>query len=243
MKKITLNNIKDLALLPENKTLKATIVYTNGAKEKKRVLNGGYFLFFFEKGLRKWGKKFFSWQENWQKIEVQVPEEADKAIKWRKSLERALNMLTESGLWTDIRQDIEAALDIGYQNICRAVEIDRSPSLPNEKYDDWKERISKEIEAIDKRLNKTIIWYLSSPLKIKKMYFGRQNEVILAEIKSALKHKEKYESGSIRVIYDVSFYYDAEANKAFYSEEYKDCGNGHYYLALNATHAVFWEDD
>jgi hypothetical protein len=243
MKTITLNNIKDLELLPKSQRLQATITYATGGKEKRRVLNEGDSLFLFENGSKRWGRRFFSWQENWQKIDVRVPEEVDKEIKWRKSLERALKMLKESGLWTDIRRDIEAALDIGYQNIQKAVEIDESPYLPNEKYDAWKERTRKEIEAIDKRLNQTILWHLNRPLKIKKMYFGWQNGVILAEIKRALKDKEKYDSGRIRVNYDVSFYYDPEANRAWYNEEYKDCGNGHYYLALNATHAVFWEDD
>lgn len=31
--------------------------------------------------------------------------------------------------------------------------------------------------------------------------------------------------------------------KAFYSEEYKDCGNGHYYIAISESHAIFCEDD
>ena len=30
---------------------------------------------------------------------------------------------------------------------------------------------------------------------------------------------------------------------AWYSEEYRGCGNGHYYLMFDATHAIFYEDD
>ena len=30
---------------------------------------------------------------------------------------------------------------------------------------------------------------------------------------------------------------------AWYSEEYRRCGNGHYYLMFDATHAIFYEDD
>jgi hypothetical protein len=30
---------------------------------------------------------------------------------------------------------------------------------------------------------------------------------------------------------------------AWYSEEYRGCLNGHYYLMFDATHAIFYEDD
>ena len=46
-----------------------------------------------------------------------------------------------------------------------------------------------------------------------------------------------------RSSYDVSFSYDPKLQHAWYSEEYKNCGNGHYYLALDETHALFYEDD
>lgn len=31
--------------------------------------------------------------------------------------------------------------------------------------------------------------------------------------------------------------------RAWYSAEYKNCGNGHYYLLLDASHALFYEND
>jgi hypothetical protein len=46
-----------------------------------------------------------------------------------------------------------------------------------------------------------------------------------------------------RTSYDVHYTYNAKEKKAFYSEEFKDCGNGHYYLAIDNTHALFYEDD
>ena len=32
-------------------------------------------------------------------------------------------------------------------------------------------------------------------------------------------------------------------NYAWYSEEYKGCLNGHYYIALDEKHVWFYEDD
>lgn len=43
--------------------------------------------------------------------------------------------------------------------------------------------------------------------------------------------------------YDVGFSYNPKQKKAWYSEEFKNCSNGHYYLALNNTHAFFIEND
>ena len=43
--------------------------------------------------------------------------------------------------------------------------------------------------------------------------------------------------------YDVSFQLKAKERKAWYSEEYRGCGNGHYYLALNHSCALFYEHD
>ena len=31
--------------------------------------------------------------------------------------------------------------------------------------------------------------------------------------------------------------------RGYYSEEYRNCGNGHYYLLFDATHAIYYEDD
>lgn len=77
----------------------------------------------------------------------------------------------------------------------------------------------------------------------KSMYFGKfWNAHKKQMIKECMEKKESV-SFSTRVSYDVSFEYDAERNKAWYSEEYRGCGNGHYYLAIDKNTALFYEDD
>lgn len=89
---------------------------------------------------------------------------------------------------------------------------------------------------------------LQDNLKIKKMLFhkGSYNsgttKMILQNIAEAINTKTKYNYKGFNG-YDVSFEYNPETNKAWYSEEYVGCANGHYYLALNRTHAVFYETD
>lgn len=85
-------------------------------------------------------------------------------------------------------------------------------------------------------------------LKIKKMIFHKskwQNYITAEKLKQiayAMDNKEKFHTSG-RNGYDVSFEYNPELNRAWYSEEYSGCGNGHYYLALNRTHAMYCEDD
>ena len=65
-----------------------------------------------------------------------------------------------------------------------------------------------------------------------------------AAIKDALDNKGQYRC-SWRYKYDCSVEVNAteEVQKAWFSLEFKDCGNGHYYLLLNENLAIFAEDD
>ena len=75
------------------------------------------------------------------------------------------------------------------------------------------------------------------------MYFGKYtNKDEKLEIKAALNDHRSYSTNAY-TSYDVSFEYNADKNMAWYSEEYKGCGNGHYYLALDENTALFCEDD
>ena len=83
-----------------------------------------------------------------------------------------------------------------------------------------------------------------SDAKLKTMYFGKHDNHYVKEcISNALAEKRRYCSGRYRTSYDVSFEYDPSRNMAWYSEEYKDCGNGYYYIALDANTALFIEKD
>lgn len=64
-------------------------------------------------------------------------------------------------------------------------------------------------------------------------------------IKNHLENKEDFHY-YWRTSYDISVsgkLCDDGIYRAWYSAEYKDCGNGHYYLLINENQAVFAEDD
>ena len=100
----------------------------------------------------------------------------------------------------------------------------------------------KQNETGEDFLDTDYIWELSE-CNLKSMYFGKYNNSEKKEnIKRHIQNKKDYNT-TARTSYDVSFEYRAEAKKAWYSEEYKNCGNGHYYLALDHNTALFCEND
>ena len=94
---------------------------------------------------------------------------------------------------------------------------------------------TRDFEWINKAKIKTMIFHRSR-------WDNAKTEHIRQNIAEALKNKTSYQCRGSNG-YDVSFEYDAEKNKAWYSEEYVGCGNGHYYLALDSTHAIYYEKD
>ena len=82
-----------------------------------------------------------------------------------------------------------------------------------------------------------------SNVKLKSMYFGKyRNADIKQEIKNAYTEHKSYNC-QLQLGYDTSFEYNAEKNMAWFSEEYRGCENGHYYIALDENSAWFIEDD
>jgi hypothetical protein len=75
--------------------------------------------------------------------------------------------------------------------------------------------------------------------------YGDRNARIGAFSKAIEESKDKDPDWSFRDHWRTSYDYSVHITngRAWFSEEYKDCGNGHYYLLLNANCAIFYEDD
>jgi hypothetical protein len=167
----------------------------------------------------------------------------DKRAAWVKSWQKVKKTLEASGLYPDVLQDINNALDIGYDKIqqARTIENRWDQSIS---YQENQEKNRADIAAIDSRINTGwTLWHMSEPAKVKKMYFGKYGTAEKLDVIAEYLRQKKECHVTGRSGYDVSFRYDPKQNKAWYSEEYRGCGNGHYYLALNGTHALYYEDD
>lgn len=227
-------------------------VYADGSKEKRRLFISDGSICVIGKGRKRKGHHLTDEMGGYgfknQLRDIVKFDEKPISEKWQHSINKAINLLEKSGLWVDVLNDLKTANAIGYEKISRAYEISNS-DFEGLKYDEKQKEINKRIAEIDARLigeaghfKTEILWYMARPLKIKKMNFGTFNEIKLKEIAEGLKEKKKF-SVCATANYDVSAEYSPDKNSAWYSEEFRNCGNGHYYLMLSDSHAVFWEDD
>lgn len=165
--------------------------------------------------------------------------------KWEDGWKKVREKLVASGLWSDIIAEIDLAFKLGYDTMTVAYKeywdtpLDKRVEVFLAKYPLL---VAKNDEGKD-YIRCTVLWNYSKLPKVKKMRFSSyNNDAILQRIQSAMDASTDYSTHG-RVAYDVSFSYNASRKTATYSEEYRGCGNGHYYIALDSTHALHVEDD
>lgn len=186
--------------------------------------------------------------------------EPDQNEAWHKSLSRAIKAMEKSGLWNEILQVFILLQGMTYEDkeiisqlywSCPKLRLDEEKTV-SEYNEEFRKIFAYYMEKYpfvfgqDEKgryfVRTNFIWE-TSDCKLKSMYFGTDNKRLKEQIMNAIKNGSSYNIPRIAVNYDVSFQYDAEKKKAWYSEEYRNCGNGHYYLALDNNLALFCEDD
>ena len=217
---------------------KFKIIYDDGRIEQNRLFANGDRIGYLAPRKKKSGYLFDL--QGVYAISCDLPQEVERNAK------RLMELLEKSGLWANIRKQVQELLDFGYENYCEQNCPSRifNPDLAcnilhwNVKKMDFRPRYAGQEEA------------------------ARCNEITLNAIANAMSGPEnEYQTRVEGRSYDISFSYnagqigkpmwkaypnDAQGDgirRAWYSEEYRDCGNGHYYLAINATHAIYYEKD
>lgn len=213
-------------------------------------------IFVFGKHCTKSGSRWISHEGFVGAYDIITISEAEINSKWQRRMRRAVKCMETSGLWTEIKKVFEAILYSGM-----TLEEKKALYELYENYDSPAKDFSEEEKAKaflpylrkfpfvfyedhngNLHIDTEYIWELSD-CKLKSMYFGKYaNKRIKDELQQAIRSKKDYK-GSRTVSYDVSINYQAKDNKAWYSEEYRNCGNGHYYLALDHSTALFYEND
>jgi hypothetical protein len=195
-----------------------------------------------DKGRKKWGHELSSWDgfENWATLRLVEHDEIDYYKRFVKRATDALKMLNESGFWKDIKESIEH-----FFNLSETEQRELVNDIMTNSYELFYHEVYKEngkyswvsgyqvFEAfVRKTCWKSIPW----------SKYNRQRES--AEIENAIKDKKDYHrrwtNGYDNTI-EITFADDYP--RGWLSCEYRGCGNGHYYLLFDATHAIFYEDD
>ena len=209
--------------------------------------------FVFSKGCTRRGRYISAEQMLKEFILIEKNEEA----AWQKKIQRAKKLITESGLWPNMYIYFTNLEKMTLEDKQKILELYwsipfMSRKNPVDKINDihetiFGEYIKKYPFIFPKDENGAMFVdseyiFEKSDVKLKTMYFGRDNRFIKEQIRSALKNKNAYSTHE-RTNYDIRFQYDPETNRAWYSEEYLGCGNGHYYIALSENAALFCEND
>lgn len=183
----------------------------------------------------------------------------EKNAQWHKKLANIEKRLIASGLWENIKEvahNLQTMTKEEYDTYvqtlydirklrCNLYVSEEEKKVLFPKLKETKEAFVKKypfLKCEDGSIDYSYIEDWISTLKTKSMYFGDSNELTKKMISEHLKDKTSF-SDNGHTSYDVSYQYDADKNRAWYSEEYRGCGNGHYYLALDSSMALFYEDD
>ena len=223
---------------------KFKVVYDDGRIEWKRLFVNGERIGYLVPRKKKTGYLFDL--QGVYAISCDFPQEVDRNAQFERNAKRLMELLEKSGLWANVRKEIQGLLDFGYENYCKQ---------------DCPSRI------FNSDLVYNILHWNVKKMDFRPRYAGQEeaarcNEITLNAIANAMSGPEnEYQISVVGRSYDISFSYNAGQigkpmwkaypngtqgdgiKRAWYSEEYRGCGNGHYYLAINATHAIYYEKD
>ncbi len=238
-------NKHELEKIPLREKFIATSVFNEKCRAKREDEDH---VFVFAEGKSRYGRRY-STDEFCRSFEIkETPQDV-----WEKNVRRIVKLLAKSGLWAELLEIFQNLEKMSYSDFCEISKI--YYAIPYIKGEDRGERTERIKNALNSYITK-YPWiitengintdYLRGGLaeaKLKSMYFGKGcNHLAKREIADALLNRRKYSTRGY-ASYDVSFSYDPEKEKAYYSEEYRGCGNGHYYIALDGNTALFCEDD
>lgn len=206
-------------------------------------------IFVYGKGRRTYGKRLSDTEFcRYFAPKVAKKRSIDENEKWHRSLRNILKHLDKSKLWPSIYEEVSILLNITFEEFKILYEYrwafrEIGPAMQADV-----QRLKQKYPMIcnattSNGLRNSLFTEMYYRPRLKSMNFGSMNDYYKSQIAQALAERRSYSTGRVRCNYDVSFEYNAEKSAAWYSEEYKDCGNGHYYLALDGGTALFCEDD
>jgi len=197
---------------------------------------------------------------------AKVKAESDKFRQFHRNAERVAQILRVSGFWPDILKRVETEAAMTEDEYTRLAALHDEyfdyGSHEGMTYEEGRERdrkIREEFNAYyEKHGAKGDIFHFrdfSKPKQVISVPYGDNDSYADKEygVACTLRAIEQVKGGEAdylhrhwRGSYDYSVSVRREPDgtiKGWYNAEFKGCGNGHYYLLLDATHALFYEDD
>ena len=237
---MTLQEIREIVKNEHAKQYRVNLI-SGGSKIVRLWLHNDGRIAIMNKGKKCYGHELTSWCDNyedWATLKLVEHKGTDKVNLVRKRAKDAVKYLTQSGFWADIRKGIEYFLsdESLIEEFCKDMAEDSYEKFYKEcreggKYE-WCPCHQVFESFYSKNCWKSIPW----------SKYNRQRES--AEIEKAIKDKKGYHRRWTNGYdNDIEITFNDDYPRGWLSCEYRGCGNGHYYLLFDATHAIFYEDD
>jgi hypothetical protein len=235
---MTLQEIRQIVTSKFAKQYRVGLV--GGGSKIVRLWNMYGCIYIIGKGRRHYGHELVSWcdhYEDWTTLKLVEHKGTDRVSLVRRRAKDAIKYLTQSGFWADIKKEIEYFLEnVDIEEFCKDMEKDSYENFYCQRGEGQKYAWCKTHQVFEsfysKNCWKSIAWDK----------YDRQRES--AEVEKAIKDKKDYHrrwTNGYDNTLEITF--NDDYPRGWYSEEYRGCGNGHYYLLFDATHAIFYEDD
>lgn len=251
-------------IISEADTKDFTLLLTDGTQTQLRLfISTDQDVCFFAKGSRSRGYRLNL--DKVESIEAKQKKEQDKYKTFHRNCEKAAGLLAASGFWPEIqkRMAVMAAMTVEDYNRLMTLwqEYDELYNHRELTYDEMsrlQDEKRKEYEAYFTERGATGDWYHFRQLSENKQIvsvpysnggYGKERQVAYA--REIIEQVKQGEAGKYKTFYwygNYDFHIEVRKNDdgtiyGWYSAEYKGCGNGHYYLLLDAEHAIYCEDD
>lgn len=210
------------------------VTYADGHKRVARLfLSQEGFLCEYNARSRKYGHYFNSTGV----VSVEpLDKEQDLLKKTRRFIKKVIAILEKSGLWSNFLHDFKIVAQLDDEKLLKFLNAEWDES----------QKIMLELGLNYRQCGVDCLkWTVEKGIKsINYDAWCRTN--IMPMFANAIVTKGRFNM-RWRKGYDNSIEcrFDEKENvmRAWYSEEYKNCGNGWYYYAIDATHAIFGEKD
>lgn len=245
-----MDNIQEkmLSLMEKENTIyKFKVVFNDGRKPKTiRCWRESCSIYKMYRGSKTRGLLLFDYHlNNVEKVSLIKSNKIKSASCYRNRFKKAIALLEKSGLWSSFLEPLRWLVTLSDEEIMSYAERANKDS-----YDLW-----AEITRSSNKHLKTLGGTLFIQFFHKKCfttpryepYCGISKEYILREMNRVKNGERDSFYNKWRKGYDntIEFKKDEETGETYgwYSEEYKDCANGWYYLLFDETHAIFLEKD
>lgn len=159
----------------------------------------------------------------------------------RKRAKECVDMLTRSGLWKPMKEQMEQFLRMSDSQIAQFIK-DCKEDFYELVYNDKEKRYGFiTYHEVFASLTRERCW---ESIPFNSWSRARKTSQLHDAIINKKNYSDKWSNGydcSVEVAFDDDK--EGAYNRGWMSKEYVGCGNGHYYLLLDEKHAVFYEDD